>query len=43
MKFLASVALLFFKLRAKENAHNDLLRAGQYSETVFKPWKIGVR
>ena len=41
MKFLAVFALLF-GARTKKTPHNDSLRAGQYSETTFAPWKIGV-
>jgi hypothetical protein len=40
MKFLAFLALLAAVRQNK--AHNDNLRAGQYPDAVFTPWKIAV-
>jgi len=39
MKLLALV-VQFFSLRAKPKAHDDNLRAGDYTEPRFFPWKL---
>ena len=39
MKFLGIFALIF-SARARKIHHNDALRAGQYPETTFAPWKV---
>jgi hypothetical protein len=41
MKFLEMFALLV-RARTTIKPHNDMLRAGQYPDVAFSPWRIFV-